>query len=79
MSAFNLFKNITVLGVAALLLMGTGSIGKAQDKKRIPKRILTIFVHIQGLPWVYHIEESMRDTVVSEFSFPTDTGWLEYR
>jgi hypothetical protein len=50
MSALNCKKVVAVLGIAVLVLIGTGSIGKAQEKKRIPKRILTILVHKQGLP-----------------------------
>ncbi len=49
--------------VAVLLLSGSGQALLAQDDGLAQKRILTIFVFRQGLPWAYRIEESMRQAL----------------
>jgi hypothetical protein len=69
MKAIILLKDIKLLSIIAVILMGIGSMAVAQEKDAIPKRILAIFAFKQALPWSIRIEESMRAALVSKSPF----------
>ncbi len=60
------------LNVLLTLLLIFPAVLASADEKHDPKRVLTIFVFKQGLPWAYRIEESLRTALASETSFPID-------
>ena len=57
-----------------LLLIFPAALASAYEM-HVPKRVLTIFVFKQGLPWAYRIEESLRKTLASETSYPIDLNF----
>ncbi len=61
------FRNVLL----TLLLIFPAAVVSA-DEIHDPKRVLTIFVFKQGLPWAYRIEESLRTALASETSYPID-------
>ena len=64
------FRNVLL----TLLLFFPAALASA-DEKHDPKRVLTIFVFKQGLPWAYRIEESLRTSLASETSYPIDLNF----
>lgn len=53
---FRLLKNVAILSITVLILMGSGSIVMVQEKQPVPKRILAIFEFEPGLPWSFGTE-----------------------
>ena len=50
MSAFNLLKSIAAFSATVLILVGSGLIAVAQEKKPIPKRVLVLYTFHEGSP-----------------------------
>ena len=49
----------------------------AQDKNLPPKRVLAIFVFKQSMPWPYRLEQSLRESLTSNPSYPIELD-VEY-
>jgi PAS domain S-box-containing protein len=61
--------NIIAATIAAILLLGSGSIYGLQTEQPETKRILVLFSYHEGLPWENLVDESLRNTLASQSTF----------
>jgi len=73
----NILKNCVIFSIIAAASLWPGADILAQDNNPAPKRVLAIFVFKQGMPFAYHIEQSMRAALAIDPSYPIEFN-VEY-
>jgi len=77
MKVFNNLKYCLILSIIAAASLWSGADISAQDKNPAAKRVLAIFVFKQGMPFVYHVEQSLRAALATDSSYPIELN-VEY-
>ncbi len=77
MKIFNILKTCVILSFFAASSLWSGADLLAQDKILAPKQVLAIFVFKQGMPWAYHIEQSLRKALAKKSAYAIELN-VEY-
>jgi len=60
-------KALKVFLALSIISLGGTTALFSQDVNSSPKKVLAIFIFKQGMPWAYHLEESMRTALSKKF------------